>query len=212
MTNVSKGINEPEALIQAVMDGKAPQYTYEGGKTTESNVSEETAGRQIYKHLMNGVSYMLPFVIGGGIMIALAFLIDTIAGAPKDSSFGTYTTAAAFFQDSGRIRIQLHAACSGRLHCQEHRGQTGSGSRVRRRLHRDDRMHVRSRSQVDSTAVSGFLGALIAGFAGGYIVLLLKKIFSFLPKSDGKHAAGTDPAAAGYHYNGIIHVCDQSCR
>ena len=65
MTNVSKGINEPEVLIQAVIDGKAPQYTYQGGKTTESNVSEETAGRQIYKHLMNGVSYMLPFVIGG---------------------------------------------------------------------------------------------------------------------------------------------------
>ena len=70
MTNVSKGINEPEVLIRAVIDGKAPQYTYQGGKTTESNVSDETAGRQIYKHLMNGVSYMLPFVIGGGIMIA----------------------------------------------------------------------------------------------------------------------------------------------
>lgn len=101
MTNVSKGINEPEVLIQAVIDGKAPQYTYQGGKTTESNVSEETAGRQIYKHLMNGVSYMLPFVIGGGIMIAVAFLIDTIAGAPKDSTFGTYTTAAAFFKTIG---------------------------------------------------------------------------------------------------------------
>ena len=101
MTNVSKGINEPETLIQTVIDGKAPKYKYEGGKTTESNVSEETAGHQIYKHLMNGVSYMLPFVIGGGIMIALAFLIDTVAGAPKDSSFGTYTAAAAFFKTVG---------------------------------------------------------------------------------------------------------------
>ena len=182
MTNVSKGINEPETLIQTVMDGKAPLYKYEGGKTTESNVSEETAGRQIYKHLMNGVSYMLPFVIGGGIMIALAFLIDTIAGAPKDSSFGTYTAAAAFFTTVGGYAFSFMLPVLAGYIARSIADRPGLavgfvGGYIA--------TIGCTFGQIagDSTAVSGFLGALIAGFAGGYIVLLLKKIFSFLPKS-----------------------------
>ena len=181
-TTVSKGINEPEELIQEVIKGKAPVYTYEGGKTTEINVSSESAGRQIYKHLMNGVSYMLPFVIGGGIMIALAFLIDTIAGAPKDSSFGTYTAAAAFFKTIGGYAFSFMLPVLAGYIARSIADRPGLavgfvggfiatvGSTF---------------AQVpgDSSAISGFLGALIAGFAGGYIVLLLKKIFSFLPKS-----------------------------
>ncbi len=182
MTNVSKGINEPETLIQTVMDGKAPLYKYEGGKTTESNVSEETAGRQIYKHLMNGVSYMLPFVIGGGIMIALAFLIDTIAGAPKDSSFGTYTAAAAFFKTVGGYAFSFMLPVLAGYIARSIADRPGLavgfvGGYIA--------TIGCTFGQItgDSTAISGFLGALIAGFAGGYIVLLLKKIFSFLPKS-----------------------------
>ncbi len=181
-TTVSKGINEPEELIQEVIKGKAPVYTYEGGKTTEINVSSESAGRQIYKHLMNGVSYMLPFVIGGGIMIALAFLIDTIAGAPKDSSFGTYTAAAAFFKTIGGYAFSFMLPVLAGYIARSIADRPGLavgfvggfiatvGSTF---------------AQVSgaSSAISGFLGALIAGFAGGYIVLLLKKIFSFLPKS-----------------------------
>ncbi len=182
MTNVSKGINEPETLIQTVMDGKAPLYKYEGGKTTESNVSEETAGHQIYKHLMNGVSYMLPFVIGGGIMIALAFLIDTVAGAPKDSSFGTYTAAAAFFKTVGGYAFSFMLPVLAGYIARSIADRPGLavgfvGGYIA--------TIGCTFGQIagDSTAVSGFLGALIAGFAGGYIVLLLKKIFAFLPKS-----------------------------
>ena len=174
MTNVSKGINEPETLIQTVMDGKAPKYKYEGGKTTESNVSEETAGRQIYKHLMNGVSYMLPFVIGGGIMIALAFLIDTIAGAPKDSSFGTYTAAAAFFKTVGGYAFSFMLPVLAGYIARSIADRPGLavgfvGGYIA--------TIGCTFGQIagDSTAVSGFLGALIAGFAGGYIVLLLRR-------------------------------------
>ena len=181
-TTVSKGINEPEELIQEVIKGKAPVYTYEGGKTTEINGSSESAGRQIYKHLMNGVSYMLPFVIGGGIMIALAFLIDTIAGAPKDSSFGTYTAAAAFFKTIGGYAFSFMLPVLAGYIARSIADRPGLavgfvggfiatvGSTF-------------AQVSGDSSAISGFLGALIAGFAGGYIVLLLKKIFSFLPKS-----------------------------
>ena len=181
-TTVSKGINEPEELIQEVIKGKAPVYTYEGGKTTEITVSSESAGRQIYKHLMNGVSYMLPFVIGGGIMIALAFLIDTIAGAPKDSSFGTYTAAAAFFKTIGGYAFSFMLPVLAGYIARSIADRPGLavgfvggfiatvGSTF-------------AQVSGDSSAISGFLGALIAGFAGGYIVLLLKKIFSFLPKS-----------------------------
>ena len=181
-TTVSKGINEPEELIQEVIKGKAPVYTYEGGKTTEINVSSESAGRQIYKHLMNGVSYILPFVIGGGIMIALAFLIDTIAGAPKDSSFGTYTAAAAFFKTIGGYAFSFMLPVLAGYIARSIADRPGLavgfvggfiatvGSTF-------------AQVSGDSSAISGFLGALIAGFAGGYIVLLLKKIFSFLPKS-----------------------------
>lgn len=182
MTNVSKGINEPEVLIQAVIDGKAPQYIYQGGKTTESNVSEETAGRQIYKHLMNGVSYMLPFVIGGGIMIAVAFLIDTIAGAPKDSTFGAYTAAAAFFKTIGGYAFSFMLPVLAGYIARSIADRPGLAVGFVGGYIATIGCTFGTITG-DSTAVSGFLGALIAGFAGGYIVLLLKKIFSFLPKS-----------------------------
>lgn len=181
-TPVSRGINEPEELIKAVIDGKAPVYKYEGGKTTDVETAKESTGRQIYKHLMNGVSYMLPFVIGGGIMMALAFLIDTIAGAPRDASFGTYTAAAAFFKTVGGYAFSFMLPVLAGYIARSIADRPGLavgfvGGYIA--------TIGCTFSQIagDSTAVSGFLGALIAGFAGGYIVLLLRKIFSFLPKS-----------------------------
>ena len=181
-TPVSRGINEPEELIKAVIDGKAPVYKYEGGKTTDVEAAKESTGRQIYKHLMNGVSYMLPFVIGGGIMMALAFLIDTIAGAPRDASFGTYTAAAAFFKTVGGYAFSFMLPVLAGYIARSIADRPGLavgfvGGYIA--------TIGCTFSQIagDSTAVSGFLGALIAGFAGGYIVLLLRKIFSFLPKS-----------------------------
>lgn len=105
-TNVSAGINKPEELINMILEGKAPVYHYDGEKTTDAgSVAKEGVGHQIYKHLMNGVSYMLPFVIGGGIMIALAFLIDTLAGAPRDDQLRHVYGGRRFLQNHRRRGI-----------------------------------------------------------------------------------------------------------
>lgn len=182
-TNVSAGINRPEELINMIVQEKAPIYHYDGEKTTSAaSLGKESMGRRIYKHLMNGVSYMLPFVIGGGIMIALAFLIDTAAGAPRDSSFGTYTQAAAFFKTVGGFAFSFMMPVLAGYISRSIADRPGLavgfvggyiasiGSTF-------------SNIGGDTAAVSGFIGALIAGFAGGLIVILLRKLFAFLPQS-----------------------------
>lgn len=182
-TNVSAGINKPEELIKKIMDKEAPVFHYEGAKTTNADsVGKEGIGHQIYKHLMNGVSYMLPFVIGGGIMIALAFLIDTIAGAPRNSNFGTYTAAAAFFKSIGNVAFNFMMPVLAGYIARSIADRPGlavgfvGGSIATLGC-------TFANVTGDASAVSGFLGALIAGFVGGFIVLLLKKVFSFLPDS-----------------------------
>ena len=182
-TNVSAGINRPEELINTIVEGKAPVYHYEGQKTTDTDsIGNESIGRKIYKHLMNGVSYMLPFVIGGGIMIALAFLIDTVAGAPRDGNFGTYTQAAAFFKTVGGVAFSFMMPVLAGYISRSIADRPGLavgfvggyiatiGSTF-------------SNVGGDPAAVSGFIGALVAGFVGGFIVLLLKKLFAFLPET-----------------------------
>lgn len=182
-TNVSAGINKPEELINMIIEDKAPVYHYEGAKTTSADsIGSEGIGHQIYKHLMNGVSYMLPFVIGGGIMIALAFLIDTIAGAPRDGSFGTYTQAAAFFKTVGGAAFSFMMPVLAGYIARSIADRPGLavgfvGGYIA------TIGCTFGNITGDPAAVSGFIGALIAGFAGGFIVLLLKKIFSFLPSS-----------------------------
>ncbi len=182
-TNVSAGINKPEELINMIVEGKAPVYHYEGPKTTSAeSIGKEGIGHQIYKHLMNGVSYMLPFVIGGGIMIALAFLIDTIAGAPRDDSFGMYTQAAAFFKTIGSAAFSFMMPVLAGYIARSIADRPGLavgfvGGYIA------TIGCTFANIGGDASAVSGFIGALIAGFAGGFIVLLLKKAFSFLPSS-----------------------------
>ena len=174
-TNVSAGINKPEELIKKIIDKEAPVFHYEGAKTTNADsVGKEGIGHQIYKHLMNGVSYMLPFVIGGGIMIALAFLIDTIAGAPRNSDFGTYTAAAAFFKSIGNVAFNFMMPVLAGYIARSIADRPGlavgfvGGSIATLGC-------TFANVTGDASAVSGFLGALIAGFVGGFIVLLLKK-------------------------------------
>lgn len=182
-TNVSAGINKPEELINIIVTGKAPVYHYEGKKTTSADsIGGESIGHKIYKHLMNGVSYMLPFVIGGGIMIALAFLIDTIAGAPRDDSFGTYTQAAAFFKTIGGVAFSFMMPVLAGYIARSIADRPGLaigfvGGYIA------TIGCTFSNIGGDPAAVSGFIGALIAGFAGGFIVLALRRIFSFLPES-----------------------------
>lgn len=99
---VSDGIKRPQELIQTIIDGNAPVYHHSGGTVNKSeSTNNESIGRQLYKHLMNGVSNMLPFVVAGGIFIAIAFLIDSLSGAPQDSNFGMNSPVSAFFKTIG---------------------------------------------------------------------------------------------------------------
>ena len=181
-TKVADGINKPEELINKALSDSCP--VFEGEALTESAEADtlnESMGRKIYKALMNGVSYMLPFVIGGGIMIALAFLIDTLAGAPRDGNFGTYTAAAAFFKGAGGVAFgfMLPVLAGFIAHGIADRpaiavGFTGGALAAAGSTFAEP--------AGDAAAVSGFLGALLAGFAGGLIVLMLNKLFGKMPE------------------------------
>lgn len=181
-TKVSNGINKPQELIEKAISGDVPVYKHDGEVSKPDSDEKESIGRQIYKHLMNGVSHMLPFVIGGGIMIAIAFLIDTIAGAPADSSFGTYTAAASFFKNIGGVAFNFMLPVLAGYIAMSIADRPGlvvgfvGGSIATLGC-------TFATPAGDGAAVSGFLGALIAGFVGGYIVQLLKKAASVLPKS-----------------------------
>ena len=182
-TKVADGINKPEELINKALSDSCP--VFEGEAVTESveaDTLNESLGRKIYKALMNGVSYMLPFVIGGGIMIALAFLIDTLAGAPKDDTFGTYTAAAAFFKGAGGVAFgfMLPVLAGFIAHGIADRPAIAVGFTGGFIASKGYTFAVPG-GDGDPTAVSGFLGALLAGFLGGLIVLLLNKIFAKAP-------------------------------
>ena len=178
---VTDGIKKPEQLIKKIIDGKAPIYHHNGGNEESSETAEkESFGRQIYKHLMNGVSHMLPFVVAGGIFIALAFLIDTIAGAPKDSSFGTATPVAAWFKTIGGYAFNFMVPILAGFIAMSIADRPGllvglTGGFI---------------ATLGSTFASpagdipsGFLGGLLAGFAGGYMMLGIEKLCDRLPKS-----------------------------
>ena len=179
---VSDGIRKPEELIQRVISGNVPVYHHEGEGGVVQSEGKESVGRQIYKHLMNGVSHMLPFVIGGGIMIALAFLIDTIAGAPTDANFGTYTATASFFKNIGNLAFGFMMPVLAGYIAMSIADRPGLAVGFVGGMIATQGCTLMSPAG-DSTAVSGFIGALIAGFAAGYLVLGLRWLFSFLPKS-----------------------------
>lgn len=179
-TKVSDGIKIPKELIERIVSGDAPVYHHTGAKAADESTDGESFGRKLYKHLMNGVSNMLPFTVAGGIFIALAFLIDTIAGAPQDSSFGTYTALAAFFKNIGgyafSFMIPVLAGYIGKSIADRPGFLVGlvggflatTGSTF---------------ANIAGEVPSGFLGALLAGFAGGYIMLGIEKLCDHMPKS-----------------------------
>ena len=177
---VSDGIKKPEELIQKIIDGDAPVYRHSGNTISNDSAENERFTRKIYKHLMNGVSNMLPFVVAGGIFIAIAVLIDTISGAPQDSNFGTNTPAAAFFKTIGgyafNFMIPILAGYIGKSIADRPGLLVGfvggflatTGSTF---------------SAVGGDIPSGFLGALFAGFVGGYLMLGLRKLCDKLPQA-----------------------------
>lgn len=166
---VADGINKPKELIEAILEGKAAIYEGKSEeKQSEVEPTKESTGRQIYKHLMNGVSHMLPFVIGGGILIALAFLLDMeFAGTAK---FGSGTPAAAFFKNVGGMAFSMMMPILA--------GYIAMSIGERPGL-----MLGIVGGFLAASGGSGFFGALFAGFIGGYLVLALRKLFSALPDS-----------------------------
>lgn len=179
-TKVSDGIKKPGELIERIESGDVPIYHHSGAKAASDGADDESVGRKIYKHLMNGVSNMLPFTVAGGIFIALAFLIDTLAGAPQDSDFGTYTAAAKFFKTMGgyafNFMIPVLAGYIGKSIADRPGFLVGLVGGYLATL-------GSTFADVAGGIPSGFLGALLAGFAGGYLMLAIEKLCDKMPKS-----------------------------
>lgn len=175
---VSDGINKAEELIKRIAAGDAPVFKASGKKeASHSSVGgKESIGHQIYKHLMNGVSHMLPFVVGGGILIAIAFLIDGFSvdlnSLPADqrANFGTITQTAAMFKGIGGTAFGFMLPILAGFIAMSIADRPGLAVGF-------------VGGSIAANGTSGFLGALVAGFIAGYIVLLLKKVFSKLPES-----------------------------
>lgn len=181
-TKVSDGIKMPEELIKRIEDGNAAVYHHEGGADSNRSVSEgdERFGRKMYKHLMNGVSNMLPFTVAGGIFIAIAFLIDSIGGAPQDGDFGTHLAAAAWFKTIGgyafSFMIPVLAGYIGKSIADRPGflvGMAGGAMAV----------SGATFAAPGGDVPSGFLGALLAGFIGGFLVLMLERACDKMPKA-----------------------------
>ena len=173
---VSDGINKADELIDLAIKGEAP--VYKSGVRSDDEVEKTTTkkgiGHKIYTQLMNGVSHMLPFVVGGGILIAISFLIDGFAvdinslSAAERSSFGSITDAARLFNEIGNVAFKfMLPVLAGFI-------AMAIGDRPALAVGFVGGMMA-------ANGTSGFLGALAAGFAAGYIVLLLVKLCSKLP-------------------------------
>ena len=184
-TNVSAGINKPEELINKVVEGKVSVYHHDGEKssTDEYEEEKESFAHKLYKHLMNGVSHMLPFVVGGGVLIALGFLIDTIAGnAGAGSEFGSKNAIASVVFWIGKAAFAFMLPILAGYISQSIADRPGLLPGIVGGYLATTGATLSSPTG-DDTAVSGFLGALLAGFIAGILVNTLKKAFSWLPKS-----------------------------
>ena len=171
-TKVANGINKAEELLTEAMAGTAAVYQASAADREAAEIAataSDSVGRQIYKHLMNGVSHMLPFVIGGGILIALAFLFDTLDPAnPKN--FGSGNPLSAFLMQIGGASFGFMLPVLAGYIAMSIADRPGLVAGFVGGL-------------LANQGGSGFLGALIAGFAAGYLVLLVKKLVSGLPQA-----------------------------
>lgn len=174
---VSDGINKAEELLRQAQSGEIEVY-HSGSKVVkqESSSGKESAGHKIYKHLMNGVSHMLPFVVGGGILIAIAFLIDGMsvdlaALAPDErANFGTITPIAATFKSIGGTAFGFMLPIL-------------AGFIAMSIADRPGLVVGFVGGAIAANGKSGFLGALVAGFLAGYLIIGMKKLFEKLPES-----------------------------
>ncbi len=177
LCKVADGISKPEALIRKAMSGNVSLYHSDSkGAAVNDEEGSDSVGHQIYKHLMNGVSHMLPFVVGGGILIAIAFLIDgflvDLNALPMEErgNFGTITPIAAMFKSIGGTAFGFMLPILAGFIAMSIADRPGLAVGF-------------VGGAIAANGTSGFLGALVAGFLAGYTIRLLKKLFEKLPDS-----------------------------
>lgn len=221
-TSVSNGINKPEELIQKIVDGKASVYhANEEEKSSVDDDEKESFGHKLYKHLMNGVSHMLPFVVGGGVLIAFGFLIDTIAGnADVGGTFGFTNPVASVIFWIGKAAFALMLPVLSAYIAQSIADRPGllpgfvggvfaaNGHTIQSMI---DGVNSGNGLVGDGNAVSGFLGALFAGFVAGIVVQLLKKSFFVDAKGNGRHQACFHLSAFGHTSYGLDYGRRKPC-
>ena len=191
-TKVADGIHKPEELINKIVNGEVGVFHSDRKASASNDVGgDESFGRKLYKHLMNGVSHMLPFVVAGGIFIAIAFLIDSFAGVPQDGSFGTGTPVSAWFKNMGGVAFNFMLPVLAGFIAMSIADRPGllvgivggalaaSGSTFANpaALTGD----AAAEAHVAAAIPSGFLGALLAGFIGGWLLKMLAKGCNVLP-------------------------------
>lgn len=179
VTKVASGIHKANELILEAVSGKVAIYHHDGSETDTTEETHEGIGRQIYKHLMNGVSHMLPFVIGGGILIALAFLFDDYSIDP--SNFGKNTPIAAYLKTIGEYSFGMMLPILSGYIAMSIADRPGLAVGIVAGLVAKAGSTFLNPAGGDVNA--GFLGALFAGFAAGYVVIGLKKLTSKIPQS-----------------------------
>ena len=181
-TKVADGIHKPEELINKIVNKEVPVFHSDKKAAASTSVEGESFGRKLYKHLMNGVSHMLPFVVAGGIFIAIAFLIDAAMGAPQDGNFGSATPVAAWFKTIGGVAFNFMLPILAGFIAQSIADRPGllvgfvGGSLAAAGA-------TFAAPGGDSTSVSGFLGALLAGFIAGWLMKMLEKLCDHLPRA-----------------------------
>ena len=182
-TRVDDGIHKPEELIHKITSGEVPEFHAKGGAQAAADASaSDSFGRSLYKNLMNGVSHMLPFVVGGGIMIALAFLLDDYSIDP--SNFGMNTPLAAFFKTVGSAAFSYMLPILAGFIAMSIADRPGLAVGFAGGVLAMNGTNFAGIAAGETTGISGgFLAALLAGFVAGYVVEFLKKITEKLPAS-----------------------------
>ena len=188
---VEAGIRQTEELIQTILDGKADVFHAENAAQASTSQEKLSLGGAFYKHLMSGVSQMLPFVIGGGILIALAFLIDQVLGVPQDqlSSLGSYHVLAAQFKTIGGVAfgfmLPVLAGYIGFSIAEKPGFVAGfiAGSIASSGSAFGNIAYGAAKGELPAAVSSGFLGALVGGFLAGGVILVLRKALAGLPRS-----------------------------
>ena len=187
-TKVADGIHKPEELINKIVNKEAPVFHSDKKADSSDSVGDgESFGRKLYKHLMNGVSHMLPFVVAGGIFIAIAFLIDGLSGVPQDGNFGTGTPVSAWFKTIGGIAFDFMLPVLAGFIAMSIADRPGLlvgivGGYLAAKGTAFDFI-LKAVNLTDESTVSGFLGALLAGFLAGWLLKLLMKACDHLPKA-----------------------------